>query len=289
MEKTSLSKIIKFLSEDDTPLAGASKGVVPLFQRSANNDSFNPLETLLSDRGGRNDSGMDQPHETELEAKQRKATAEIEAARLEAEKLLKEAGQELAKARQNTQKKQAEADSILEKARKKAIEIEQDAYNSGFAQGKKDGEDLGLREYQAKGKRLEQLISEISTLGDSILKRYETELVLLCTELSRAILMHEARTSSETIKMVLKEAAKEAVEGSRLEIHINPMDSTLLPETIQDELKRPGAMPVVFVEDQAVDEGGCLIETDFGVIDATVQRRWQAVREKIEKMFNENF
>lgn len=286
MEKTSLSKIIKFVPEKDTAESSAAT-VVSLFQCEASEDGFNPLERLINESVSSAVSAG-QSQETELQIKKQEAEALLDAARQEAEALKKEAKKQLSEAEQIVKQKQAEAAGILEKANKRADEIEQQAYNAAFAQGKKDGEQLGLKEYQAKAKRLEGVLEEIASLGDAILKRYETELVLLCIELARAVLMHEARTSPETIISVLKSAVNEAVEGSRLEIHLNPTDARLLPESLKQELKKPGAMPIAFLEDDAVSQGGCFIETDFGVIDATTQKRWQAVRDTMEKMLDKS-
>lgn len=281
-----MSKIIKFVPEKDT--AEGSATVVSLFQCEASEEGFNPLERLINDSVISSAVSAGQSQETELQIKKQEAEALLDAARQEAEAIKKEARKQLSEAEQIVKQKQAEAAGILERANKRAEEIEQQAYNAAFAQGKKDGEQLGLKEYQAKAKRLEEFLEEIAHLGDAILKRYETELVLLCVELSRAVLMHEARTSPETIVSVLKAAVNQAVEGSRLEIHLNSTDARLLPESLKQELKKPGSMPIVFLEDDAVSQGGCFIETDFGVIDATTQKRWQAVRDAMEKMLDKS-
>ncbi|MGQ9499407.1 MAG: FliH/SctL family protein [Dissulfurimicrobium sp.] len=179
-----------------------------------------------------------------------------------------------------------EAETILENARKMAARIEAEAYDQGYAQGWKDGESLGRREYENKCSRLEDIINAIQSQADAIINRYESQLVRLCMEIARHIVHHEIEIMPETIIMSLKEALKQVVEGSELNIRLNPRDAELVHDFVEKKIKVTCGHPVNITPDSRISAGGCIIETDFGLIDATVDGKWQAVASTIKKTLN---
>jgi flagellar assembly protein FliH len=180
-----------------------------------------------------------------------------------------------------------EAQTILENARKMAARIEAEAYDQGYAQGQKDGEALGRRQYETRCSRLKDVIGAIQSQADAILNRYEPQLVRLCMEISRHIVHHEIEIMPETITLSIKEALKQVVEGSELNIRLNPRDAELAHDFVEKEIRVTGGHPVNITPDSRISAGGCIIETDFGLIDATVDGKWQAVVSAIKKTLND--
>jgi flagellar assembly protein FliH len=180
-----------------------------------------------------------------------------------------------------------DAEAILENARKMAARIEAEAYDQGYAQGQKDGEALGRRQYETRCSRLKDVIGAIQSQADAILNRYEPQLVRLCMEISRHIVHHEIEIMPETITLSIKEALKQVVEGSELNIRLNPRDAELAHDFVEKEIRVTGGHPVNITPDSRISAGGCIIETDFGLIDATVDGKWQAVVSAIKKTLND--
>lgn len=187
-----------------------------------------------------------------------------------------------ARLRADALKKEAEA--ILENARKIAAKIEAEAYDQGYAQGRKDGEAFGRKQYETRCSRLKDVINAIQLQGDAIVSRYEQQLVRLCMEISRHIVHHEIEIMPETIILSIKEAMKQVVEGSQLNIRLNPRDVELVNDFVEKEIRVTGGHPVNITPDSRISAGGCIIETDFGLIDATVDGKWQAVSDAIKKV-----
>ncbi|MGB9712792.1 MAG: FliH/SctL family protein [Dissulfurimicrobium sp.] len=193
---------------------------------------------------------------------------DVEAARLEAEAL------------------REEARTILENARKMAADIETEAYNQGYAQGQKDGEALGRKQYETRCARLKDVVSAIQSQAVAVIDKYEPQLVRLCMEISKAVIHREIETRPETIALCLKEAFKQVVEGSPLNIRLNPRDVEIASDFIEREARIAGGHPVNLTPDSRIDPGGCIIETDFGLIDATVDGKWQVVADAIKKILD---
>lgn len=198
-----------------------------------------------------------------------------------------EAGRVLENAGPTLEAIKKEAEVILDEARKKAADLETNAYNQGYAQGQKDGEEFGRRQYETKCARLKDVMQSIQMQGAAILQRYESQLVRLCMDISRCIIHREIEISPETIILSLKEALKQAIEGSRMDIRLNPRDAEIAQDFVKGEIRTPGGHTVNIIPDSQIGQGGCLIETDFGLIDATIDGKWQAVTEAIKKVLDE--
>lgn len=179
------------------------------------------------------------------------------------------------------------AEDILDQAKRKTSEIESDAYNQGYAQGQKDGEEFGRRQYEATAQRLNKVIAAIQQKGNELLNKYEAQIVQLTTEVAKRIVQREIQTDPTTILHCVRAAMEQVIEGSHLHIHLNSSDANMLTDLVQREFRNPGSHPITLVPDSEIEQGGCLIETEFGLVDATLSSKWQAVTEAISQVLNE--
>ncbi len=200
----------------------------------------------------------------------------------------KQARATIAKALDKAKAIESEAQAVLAQARKKAEEIESRAYDEGFAQGRVDGEELGKKQFEAMARRLEKLIEKIGLEGTRILPKYEIQMVELSLAIARRVIGEELKTGPDAVLSCIKSAMKKVIEGSSVRIHLNPDDMQLIEGKIKDNLQPPGGHQVEMVSDATIGKGGCLIETEFGLIDATLESRWRAIEEEIRKTLSEN-
>lgn len=180
-----------------------------------------------------------------------------------------------------------EASRLLDEARKKGAEIEREAYDHGFAQGRKDGEELGRRQYEAWGGRIEKVLETIRMRGEELAVRYEAEIVRMILAVSKAVLHRElSLTSPEVVLDAFREALTVVMEGSPVIIRLNPRDADLVSEAMKvDEGLRRGHA-VTIEADPSLEAGGCFLETRFGSVDATIEGKWQAVSGAVESILS---
>jgi flagellar assembly protein FliH len=68
-------------------------------------------------------------------------------------------------------------------------------------------------------------------------------------------------------------------------IKVNLDDVELTTEHVKDFMRMvDNVQSVTVVEDSTVDRGGCIIETDFGEIDARISSQLQEIEEKINEL-----
>ncbi|MEW6220012.1 MAG: FliH/SctL family protein [Thermodesulfobacteriota bacterium] len=164
--------------------------------------------------------------------------------------------------------------AMLAKAREEGARLERDGYEKGYAQGEKDGVAFGRKQYEVEVQRLERLLARIDTDRQELHRRYEADLVTLVKTLVDRLVFHEVAASPRVIAACLDAAQAYVVENAVVRVHLSPEDFAQLQQGGLDASQLLArTQRVDLVEDPAVLAGGCLLETDFGDVDATLESR----------------
>jgi flagellar assembly protein FliH len=179
---------------------------------------------------------------------------------------------------------QDEIDLMLRQARMKAAEIEKEAYEKGFSEGERAGRDTGEKMVEAVLKQYTQTLEELKGLRRNLLTGSEREVVRLSLEVAKKVVKREVSVDEELILALVKVALSRLADQSVMTIRVNPKDG----QSILHFRESPGHRDswhdgIKLVEDPMITRGGCLIETDSGVIDARVEEQFR----EIEKGFFE--
>jgi flagellar assembly protein FliH len=95
--------------------------------------------------------------------------------------------------------------------------------------------------------------------------------------LARQVLRSELAARPELVAAVVQEALAGTLASARqVAVHVNPADHALIAEHAGEAVTARGAR---LVPDAAVSRGGCVVESDVGVIDASVESRWRRATE----------
>jgi flagellar assembly protein FliH len=178
------------------------------------------------------------------------------------------------------------AEEILEEAQSKTAFLEREAYEKGFAQGEKDGCELGQKKIVKSIENIENLFIEFGNLKTEILKQFEKEILELVFSIAQKIVHKKIDEDDKIIKEAVIEAMHSVTEKSQIVIKVNPEDfdtiENMKPEffgTFKD-LKS-----VVVTPDLSVNRGGCLLETPYGDIDASVEARLDKIHQCLNRAF----
>jgi len=171
------------------------------------------------------------------------------------------------------EKEKKEEEKTLKRAKEKALLIEKEAYEKGFAQGEKDGLELGQKKFETVLDSFRQILLELDRLRGNLYKEHEREMVQLIFAIARKILRHDLPLPEEVIKETLGAAFQYVIEPRKIAVHLNPKDHQYL-------LSHADALPcgrneeakgIKMVPDPAITRGGCFLKTSFGDIDATLE------------------
>jgi len=187
------------------------------------------------------------------------------------------------------QEAEEEAKKVVVEAEKRVGELEasaaarlEAAEREAAKKGREDGREEGYKEGVAEAERL---VGRLHVILDRAMdKRAETEAQVV--ELVLLIAKKVVKVISENQKSVvvqnISQALRKLKTKSDVIIRVNLADLQLATEHVKDFVQMTeNAKKMQIVEDSTVDRGGCVIETDFGEIDARIASQLNELEERI--------
>jgi flagellar assembly protein FliH len=232
--------------------------------------------------------------ESEREAMIRSARAEADGIIKEAEDAaFKEVKRKTDEAQSLKREAQDEAGRIIAEAEEKVRQLEAGSRDALEAerkdaeeQGRKAGRDEGFAEGRAEVERLiERTRTVLERAQDKraeILAETEQEIIDLVLLIARKVIKVISENQRNVIISNVVQALRKVKGRGNIIIRVNMADLKLSTEHIKDFIKLvEGAKSIQVVEDSTVDQGGCIIETDFGEIDARISSQLAELESKI--------
>ena len=146
--------------------------------------------------------------------------------------------------------------------------LEREAFTKGYAQGERAGLEAGGKRAEAMLRRLAQTLEELSGLRDNMVQQTERELVQLAVAIARRILQREVSVDPELTAALAHIALERIGSATPATVRLHPDDFAVVAGG------QPGAWLGRQVEvrpDPSVARGGCLVESEFGSIDASME------------------
>jgi flagellar assembly protein FliH len=176
-------------------------------------------------------------------------------------------------------------EKVLKQAKEKALRVEKEAYEKGFAQGEKDGLELGQKKLEPVLDSIRQLLERMNRLHQELYQKYEMEMVQLVLAITRKILLTDLSLPEGAIQETLRAAFQYVVEPKKIVVHLNPKDHQYLlthPAGLPWEKADEEARGIKIVADSSITRGGCFLETSFGDIDARLESQFDHIFSLIE-------
>jgi flagellar assembly protein FliH len=175
-----------------------------------------------------------------------------------------------------------EAEKMIKEAELKVSEIEHQAYKKGYEAGREEGYKEGQAEVMRLIDRLGTIVSTAVDIRDDIIRSSEKLMTDMILMISRKVIKDEIVERREVVINNIKEAIQRVKDRDRIDIRVNFADLDMTTAH-KDELIRmmDSLKKVNIYEDNRVDRGGCIIETDVGAIDARISTQLDAVEESI--------
>ena len=170
--------------------------------------------------------------------------------------------------KREVQATQAQAEIVLEQARQRAAEIVKSADEGAEKQmdaARQQGYAAGLEEWN-------QRLLGAWKARDEYIERNEASLLQLAIQVARKIIGEELRLAPEQVVSVAREALRSAPHGGNLVLHVHADDESAVRRQLSRLHKSLGESRTIEVSSNAaVARGGCLIESDFGIVDAQLE------------------
>ncbi len=171
-------------------------------------------------------------------------------------------------------------DAALPDDRTQLEAVVKQAYAEGFAQGERDAQALGEQRIAPLVATLENMMSELAAMRQKIQAQIENEVVELALHIARKVIGQEVQTNRSAVAAIVREALKLVEDPEEITIRMNPADIQQL-QNAQIDIGCPGGHGdrIQFREDRGVETGGCLVQTEYGEIDARIEEQLRTIEE----------
>jgi flagellar assembly protein FliH len=151
------------------------------------------------------------------------------------------------------------------------------ARQSGYQDGYRDGLAAleGFKQSYAS-QTTAQVGALLASFGDELAglqQEMARTLAITATQLARRIVRSEIGARPELIAQVAQEALDTLLLSAKhITLRVHPDDHALVAQGAAEVLQARGAR---LLADAAMARGGCLVESDIGIIDASLETRWR--------------
>ncbi len=149
------------------------------------------------------------------------------------------------------------------------------------AEAKKEGFDKGLQS-------LNEHILQLDKTKKELLKKYEEKILPIALKAAKKIVGEELKLNPGAITNIIKTALKPVAQHLKVKIFVNKQDLEIL------EKEKPKIKEILQVADtftleerNDIEPGGCIIETEKGIINAQLENQFRAI-EAAFKAFEKN-
>ncbi len=208
-----------------------------------------------------------------------RAFAEVKRKNDEAQKSVQDAGEN---SRRIIEEAEAGAEKIRTEAEQDArVELEQ-ARKEGFEEGREAGYREGLDEAERLAEQFQRVLDKAIEKRTAIIEESETQIIELVLMIARKVVKVISENQKNVVINNVIQALRKLKSRGEVLVRVNLEDVELASERIKDFIRMAeNVRSVTVVEDSTVDKGGCIIETDFGEIDARISSQLKEIEDKI--------
>jgi len=180
------------------------------------------------------------------------------------------------------EKARLEAEEIVAQAKADRDKIATEAQETGFQKGYNDGLTAGKSEANRLRLEAQEVLDQAKVLLKETVAETEPKIIDLAVEITTKLIQVQLELSPQQIKIIAQEALQKVKGGKNYIIHVNPKDAEVLrsnKELLLQEL--PGNVTLRIIVDQQITPGGCLVDTEQGQIEATIDGQLDRVKKTL--------
>ena len=180
------------------------------------------------------------------------------------------------------EKAKAEAAQIVAEAQAQHDKIVSEARNEGFEQGHQEGYEKGAAEVDRLIERMHKILEAVMQRREEILQDTESQIVELVILMARKVIKILSENQKNVIMANTVAALRKVKTRGNVTLRVNIEDVKLTTAHADEFIQHvENVQGITVQEDSAVEKGGCIVETDFGAIDARISSQLTELENKI--------
>jgi flagellar assembly protein FliH len=176
----------------------------------------------------------------------------------------------------------------LERIREIQEPAYQQAYDLGIEEGRKSAFEQTSKDITERLVQLDQVLTSLTKMKSDLLQQNEGQIIRAVYRLAMRIARFEIKGHDDSILGIMKMAVEHAQSQEGVNVKLSQVDYDFV-QTIKDFTKRDMEFmkKIKMVPSTEVAQGGCVVETNYGTVNAAlderIQNMWNALETKIAK------
>lgn len=200
---------------------------------------------------------------------------DFDAARAEAAKIVEDASADAARLIEEAKER---ALALVDESEKRANEIAEEARRLGHEQGVSDGRAAAQAEMDEMLETMRGLVEMARAERHKIIEGAEPEIVRLSVAIAERVINTHLDVQPNAVLEMTRAAIARLVGRETVTVRVNPSDIELMREHRERLMSMNDIDNLRLIEDQRVDRGGVVIDTEAGTIDAKTSTQLREVR-----------
>ncbi len=177
-------------------------------------------------------------------------------------------------------------------ALEKLKEVQEKAYSEAYELGLIEGRDKAYLDHSSDLKiridKLDQLLYSFDRVQNQLIECNEEKIIRLINLIASKIALREIQSNRDVVLNVIAQVFESAQNDEDVVLKISLNDSQFIQDLREKLDKRVEILKNVKIDAQSdIEDGGCILETKYGAIDASLDQRfekvWKAIESKIPK------
>ena len=168
--------------------------------------------------------------------------------------------------------------NLISRAREEAQSIKESSQKEGYQEG--------LNQAKADIEEMRDTLKEFMGAKQEVFDTVAPYVMEMSLDIAKKIIKREIETDPSIILDNIQELLKTlSKEESKITLKVNPIQVSLVKSEVPEMLTNVGLEArIMVVPDDSIMEGGCLVETTNGVIDATIETQLSVISEALKEV-----
>jgi len=151
-------------------------------------------------------------------------------------------------------------------------------YKLGFEDGKKIGLQEGRDDIKSAMATIKRMVRKLEQMQEELDIDADRTVATLALSIASAVIRKEISVDNTIVRAVAKDAVKLVEDKRHITIRINPADKRIIKEVAPESIS---VKEFDILEDDSIEPGGCIIDSESGILDAQISVQLQEMAEKL--------
>lgn len=168
--------------------------------------------------------------------------------------------------------------NLISRAREEADTIREAASKEGYQ--------AGLEQAKADIELLKETLGNFMNAPQEVYEQIAPDILEISVEIAQKIIKKEVSEDPQVLVNTIVEVMKGlSKEETKVVLRVNPTQVDIIKQSVPDILNLAGMdTKVVVLSDENISEGGCMVTTTNGVVDATIETQLSVISEALREI-----